>query len=128
MKHLILGFAALALAGCASNGGPTLAHGKPVEHWLQALHEPDAKVRKRAADVLGNVGAVDPAVVPALAVAVQDRDRNVREAAAVALLKMGPAARDATAALSTASRDSDPRVRTVAVRALEGLKASNHSP
>jgi HEAT repeat protein len=124
MKHMILGLAALALAGCTSHGGPTMAHGKPVEQWLQALREPDAKVRKRAADVLGNVGAVDPAVVPALATAVQDRDRNVREAAAVALLKMGPAARDAAAALNTASRDSDPRVRTVAIRALEGLKAS----
>ena len=86
------------LSGCGQSA-PTLAHGQPVEHWVRALRDPDAKVRKRAADVLGNVGAADATVVPALAGAVKDSDRAVREATVLALLKMGPAARDALPAL-----------------------------
>ena len=112
----------IALAGCSSQAGPTLAHGKPIEHWVAALRDRDAKVRKRAADVMGNVGAADPAVVPALAGAIKDRDRSVREAVVLALLKIGPAARDATAALEGATRDSDPKVRSHASRALEKLR------
>jgi HEAT repeat protein len=76
-----------------------MAHGKPVAHWVQALQDPSATVRKKAVNVLGNVGAVDPAVVPALARALKDRDVGVRRAAVLALLKIGPAARDVVPAL-----------------------------
>jgi HEAT repeat protein len=115
--------AVLILSGC-SQSGPTLAHGQPVEHWVRALRDPDAKVRKRAADVLGNVGAADATVVPALATALKDQDRVVREATVLALLKMGSAAKDAAPALVEASKDSDARVRSYAAKALEKIQAS----
>jgi len=125
MQLRLIAFAAavLILSGC-SQPGPTLAHGQPVDHWVQALRDPDAKVRKRAADVLGNVGAADATVVPALAAALKDQDRGVREATVLALLKMGPAAKDAAPALVEASKDSDARVRSYAAKALEKLRAA----
>jgi HEAT repeat protein len=121
MRQLILAISLLALAGCGGPPAPTLAHGKPVEHWVQALRDPDAKVRKRAADVLGNVGAADATVVPALATALKDRDRGVREASVLALLKIGPAAKEAAPALALASKDADAKVRAYATQALEKL-------
>ena len=122
LRLIALAATVLALSGC-SQPAPTMAHGKPVAHWVQALRDPDLKVRKRAADVLGNVGAADATVVPALAGAVKDQDRAVREATVLALLKMGGAARDAMPALVEASKDSDARVRSYAARALEKLRA-----
>jgi HEAT repeat protein len=124
MRHTILATGLIALTGCASQSGPTMAHGKPIEHWVQSLQAPDAKLRKRAADVMGNVGAADPAVVPALAGALKDRDRSVREAAALALLKIGPSARDAAPALEAAQHDPEPNVRTFAARALDRIRAA----
>ena len=124
MRQTILALSALWLAGCGGPTGPMLAHGKPVEHWVQALRDPDAKLRKRAADVLGNIGAADPAVVPALAGAVQDGDRAVRQAAVLALLKMGPDARPATPALRAACKDGDATVRSYATKALAKIEAS----
>jgi HEAT repeat protein len=122
MHRWIIGFSMLLLAGCASHSEPTLAHGQPTEHWVQALKDPDPRVRKRAADVLGNVCATEPAAVAALSVAVTDRDRNVREAVVQALVKVGPAAKDAEGALTVASRDSDARVRSLAAKGLERLR------
>ena len=122
MKLLIVGLALLTVTGCGGQRGPLMAHGKPIDAWVQSLHDPDAKARKRAAEVLGNVGAADASVLPALAAAVKDRDRAVREAAVVALLKIGPAARDAAPALSEASNDADAKVRTYAVKALENIR------
>jgi len=107
----------LLYCGCGSPA-PTLAHGKPVGDWVQALQDPNVRVRKKAAAVLGNVGAVDPAVVPALAGALKDRDAGVRGEAAQALLKIGPNAREAEAALAEAQQDCDPKVRAFAVQAL----------
>jgi HEAT repeat protein len=107
--------------GCHKEG-PTLAHGKPVGEWVAALHDPDARARKKAAGVLGNVGAIDPAVVPALAGAVRDGDATVRAEAVLALAKIGPAARDAEAALTAAQKDPNPTVRQYANKALERVR------
>ena len=122
MRSMMAALVLTTLAGCTSQSGPTRAHGKPIEEWVQALQSPDAKQRKKAADVMGNVGATDPAVVPALAGALKDRDRSVREAAAVALLKIGPAASEATPALEAARQDPDAKVRDYAARALEKMR------
>lgn len=108
-------------AGC-HKAEPTLAHGKPVGEWVAALRDPDARARKKAAGVLGNVGAIDPAVVPALAEAVRDRDPAVRAEAVLALSKIGPPARDAEAALSEARKDPNPTVRQYASKALERVR------
>jgi HEAT repeat protein len=121
MKHVLLAALLILAAGCA-RPQPTLAHGKPASYWVEALQHADARERRKAAEVLGNVGAVDPAVVPALAGAVRDRDLAVRGAAVLALLKMGPAAQDAAPALREAAKDRDPHVRANAVKALEKIQ------
>jgi HEAT repeat protein len=117
MRGLLLTGMLLVPLGC-SPAAPTLAHGKPVTHWLEELRQPDALQRKKAVQVLGNVGPANPAVVPALTSAVKDRDAGVRGEAVLALLKMGPAARDAAAVLREAEKDRDPRIRANAAKAL----------
>jgi HEAT repeat protein len=119
---LVLATGSLALVSGCGNPGPLLAHGKPVRDWVQALHDPDARVRKKAATVLGNVGAVDPAVVPALAAALKDPDAGVRSEVGLALVKIGPAAEEASPALAEAQTDRDPRVRTYAAQALQRIR------
>jgi HEAT repeat protein len=104
---------------------PTVAHGKPLPEWVEALHSPDARTRKKAAAVLGKIGAVDPAVVPALTEAMHDRDPAVRAEAALALMKMGPAAHDAAPALAEAQKDAHPTVRRYAARALERIRGDS---
>ena len=116
---LTVGF--VVLAGGCGTPAPMMAHGKPLGDWVQALHDPDTRVRKKAATVLGNVGAVDPAVVPALAAALKDRDVGVRSEAVLALLKIGPAAQDAGPALVEAQADRDPKVRSYAAQALQRI-------
>jgi HEAT repeat protein len=120
---LVLAVLPAGLVGGCSKTPPTLAGGKPVGHWVQALQDPDARVRKRAAFRLGNVGPADPAAFPALVGALEDRDAGVRREAILALLKFGPAAKEAAGALSERERhDRDARVRAYAAKALEKLR------
>jgi HEAT repeat protein len=116
-----VGLAALS-AGCGKEQVPT-AGGHTLDHWVQVAQSADARMRKRALLKLGNAGASDPAVVPALIAALRDRDPGVRAEAALALLKIGPAAREAVPALTAAQKDRDARVRTFAARALEKVQA-----
>jgi HEAT repeat protein len=122
MRRVLVLLLILLTVGCHKSQ-PPVAHGKPVGEWVAALRDPDAKARRKAAGVLGNVGAVDPAVVPALADAVRDRDPAVRAEAALALMKIGPAARDAAPALAEAQKDANPTVRQYAAKALERVRA-----
>jgi HEAT repeat protein len=78
----------------------------------------------KSAEILGNVGAADPAVLPALVGAMKDRDPDVRAQAALSLLKLGPAARDAEPALVEACQDRDARVREYAMKALAKVRGS----
>ena len=111
------------LAGCAKTQ-PTRLHGKAAGEWIQAAQSADAGKRKKAVEKLGNAGAVDPGIIPALTAALQDRDAEVRLAAASALLKIGPAALDAVPALTEAKKDKDARVREAASKALEKITAT----
>ena len=77
------------LIGCGSQSSTTV-HGKSFEYWLEALHDPDVRIRIKAVESLGNVGAENPATVPALIRALDDREARVRGAAVLALLKIGP--------------------------------------
>jgi HEAT repeat protein len=121
MRHTLgLGLVVL-LAGCGQKPA-TMAHYKPVSHWIKALGSPDAKTRQQAVTILGNVGPADRAVLPALTGAVKDRDAAVRAEAVLALLKMGPRAKDAVAALTEATQDDDPKVRSYAAKALEVIE------
>jgi HEAT repeat protein len=120
MRYVLWAVLALFSGGCGKPR-PTLAHGKPLGAWVEALQDPKADVRKRAAKVLGNIGPVDPAVVPALTGAVGDRDARVRAEAVRALLRLGPAACESIPALREARKDPDARVRGVAAQAGERL-------
>lgn len=111
---------ALLAAGC---GGPTVPtakffSGQPTAHWVQEMKSRDAKVRKHAADVLGNVGTADPDAIPALAAAVKDPDPRVRDAAVLGLSKIGPPAAAALPVLEEATKDGDPVVRQHAAAAV----------
>jgi HEAT repeat protein len=113
---------AIFVIGCGRSE-PVLSGGKPVGYWVEALRGPDAKLRKQAAAKLGNAGAGDAAVLPALREALKDRDAAVRREAILALLKCGPAAGEAVPELAALRQgDRDPRVRSYAARAVEALR------
>jgi HEAT repeat protein len=119
---LLAGLTPTALIGCGKTE-PTLAGGKPVAYWVDALKAPDPRARKEAAFKLGNAGPVEPTVFPAVLAALKDADPQVRAEAVKALVKFGPAARDALPALEEMQqRDKDARVRQHAARALECLR------
>ena len=120
-----IGLFALAL-GCGKSNVTNEKYfsGETVDHWLGEIKNPDAKARKKAADVLGNVGTVDPRAIPALVEAVKDRDAKVRDAAILGLSKIGPPAAAGEAALEAATRDPDPAVRQHATAALERIRGA----
>ena len=109
------------LVGCAKPQ-PITVHGKALEQWVQALQDRDGRVRAKAVEALGNVGAADAAVVPVLVGALKDRDAGVRVAATLALLKIGPAAEEAVPALIDGQNDKDARVREYAAKALARIQ------
>jgi HEAT repeat protein len=110
------------LWGCQKPASLT-THGQPVSYWIEALKEPDAKVRKKAVVALGHAVTVDPAALPALTGAVKDRDTGVRREAVLALLNLGPQARDAAPALTDALKDKDAKVREYASKALARVQS-----
>jgi HEAT repeat protein len=123
MRSVVFICLAVLIAGCGKKE-PLLSHGRPVSHWLQALHDPDPKTRKKAVVALGHVGTADPAAIPAVIEAVKDADPTVRAEAVLALLNLGPAAKDAVPALTEAQNDADPKVRGYAGKALERIQGS----
>ncbi len=123
---LMMLFMCLFGFGCSRSAVPTKKYfgGEPVDHWLEAVKSPDPKTRKKAADVLGNVGPVDPRAIPALMKAVKDRDAKVRDAAVLGLSKIGAPAAAAVAVLEEETKDKDPAVRAHAAAALERIRAA----
>jgi HEAT repeat protein len=113
----------LALSGCGSKP-PATAHGQPISYWVEKIQDADVKTRLQAVKALGNVGAKDAVVVPALSSAVKDKDAEVRAAAILALLRMGSDARAAIPALLDARQDSSAKVRQSAEKALSKIQAS----
>lgn len=84
------------------------------KHLLQALRDPEEKVRHAAAKALGAGGAV--AAVPFMIEWLGDIDPKTKGIAAEALGEIGGA--EATAALTRTLGDADPAVRAKAVKAL----------
>ncbi len=121
---LLLVIPLLFLMGCGSRI-PATVHGKSFEYWLKALHDPDARIRIKAVESLGNVGTDNPATVPALIRALDDREAQVRGAAALALLKIGPEAQEAIPALQKTLQDKDAKVRSYATKALERIEGAS---
>jgi HEAT repeat protein len=124
MRVLVFLVLASAATGCGKPG-PTLAGGKPIEDWVKALQDPDAKTRKIAAMKLGNVGPAHPAAFPALLDALKDRDAGVRCDVILALVKFGPDAKDAAPALDhIRENDANAKVREYAAKALQKIDSS----
>ena len=48
MRRLVLTALLLAAVGGCGRTPPTLAGGKPVSYWLEAVRGPDARLRKTA--------------------------------------------------------------------------------
>ncbi len=119
--HLIWMLAVVVVCGCSKPAVTRERYfgGKTVDTWLAAMSDSDPDSRKKAADVLGNVGPIDSRSIPALTAAVKDEDPRVRDAAVLGLSKMGSIAKSAAAALTDATHDSDPLVRQHAQIALE---------
>ena len=108
--------------GCSSKTGPVLSGGKQVNEWVRILSDPDPKLRQKAVEKLGNVGASDATVVAALCAALKDKNADVRRQAVFALVKCGSPAGNVVESLREVRRqDSDPKVRDYAARALETL-------
>jgi HEAT repeat protein len=124
VKKLVLlaGLTTTALFGCGK-AEPTLAGGKPIAYWVDALKASDPRVRKEAAFKLGNAGPIEPIVFPAVLAALKDADPQVRGEAIRAVVKFGPTAREAVSSLEEMRRqDNDARVRQAAARAVEALR------
>jgi HEAT repeat protein len=116
----------LFVCGCSRSDAPKEKYfsGEPVAHWLEEIKSPDPKKRKKAADVLGNVGPADERSIPALIEAVKDKDAKVRDAAVLGLSKIGPLAASGESALAEATKDQDPTVRTHAATAVEKVRGT----
>jgi HEAT repeat protein len=114
---------AVALCGCRRGDERVLVGGKSIEARLQALRDPNPKIRKEAVEKLGNVGASDAQIVPALRAALQDKDARVRSAAILALVKCGDAAAPTLSALTDLqTKDPDRQVREYAKEAVTALQ------
>ena len=126
MRQASLLMLCLFLCGCRRSDVPTEKYfsGEPVEHWLGEIKSPDPKKRKKAADVLGNVGPADERSIPALIEAVKDKDATVRDAAVLGLSKIGPPAAAGESVLAEATKDKDPTVRTHAATAVERVRGT----
>jgi len=84
-----------------------------------ALADRNLRLRREAAEVLGEIGPQAAAAVPALAKLLKDSRVYLQEEAAEALAKVGPKARPAIPALLVALNDGlSERVRGYAARAL----------
>jgi HEAT repeat protein len=121
MKCWALILLSVATVGCGRSE-PALSGGHSVGYWIEALQNPDAKLRKKAVAKLGNAGPVDAAVYPSLIAALKDADASVRRETILALMKFGPEAREAVPVLTVLQRqDRDEQVRSFAAKALEKL-------
>jgi HEAT repeat protein len=117
MRYFLLITALILVSGCGK-AKPAMAGAK----WAEALHDSDPKQRKRAAFTLGNIGPSDPAGLPALIGALEDKDAGVRREAILALVKFGLEAKSAVPMLAKLRQnDRDAQVRKYAGMALEKL-------
>ncbi len=123
MRPVLAAIMLLSLAGC-NTGPPPPNTAARVRHWLETLHNPDAKLRQEAAFKLGNLGLTDPApVVSALSAALKDEAASVRREAILALVKCGAEAKHAVSRLAEIERtDDDLTVRDYAAKALNKLR------
>ena len=97
---------------------------------IEALRDPNPRVRAAAARGLGEVGpeaAREKAAVEALIVGLDDRDPSVRRACASTLGRLGPAAASAAGPLRRATRDGDRGVSAHALVAVQAIEAGTRT-
>eukprot|EP00927_Polykrikos_kofoidii_P074186 TRINITY_DN70163_c0_g1_i1.p1 TRINITY_DN70163_c0_g1~~TRINITY_DN70163_c0_g1_i1.p1 ORF type:complete len:457 (+),score=77.12 TRINITY_DN70163_c0_g1_i1:104-1474(+) len=99
---------------------------------IGCLDDPDPRVRRASADVIGHIGVTDGvdgsgAIIARLVALFHDVDVSVRTAAATALGRVGRSGVEASTALV---EDADVEVAVLALRALEaaGPAAAAHAP
>jgi HEAT repeat protein len=122
MRLVFIAILAVGIFGC---GKPKtmLAGGKPVSYWVQAVCDPDPRLRKQAVFKLGNVGPTQAEALPAVTKALKDQDAAVRREAILALLKFGADAKAAAPILAELrNNDRDAQVRKYAALALDKLR------
>jgi HEAT repeat protein len=84
----------------------------------EALKDPDATVRREAAEAIGRLGPAAIPAIPAVVAALTDPDSKVRVHAAVALKDIDPADATLLRPLTAALKDPDVDVRKSAIAAL----------
>jgi HEAT repeat protein len=112
--------ALLTVSGCdQEERGPLLAGGREVSSWVAELHDKKPQTRRQAVLKLGNVGESDPAVVEALAEALDDTNAQVRRAAIQAIAKLTkPSDKILTQLKLMVENDRDTVVRDYAKKAV----------
>ena len=112
----------VSLAGCYQTS-PDPAPQVTVETLQRLLRDPDAVVRRTAAEALGKIG--DPQVVPDLVQALGDHAAPVREASVWSLSGLGPLNSSIRGRIAGLLVDSSPSVRSAAAQTLASLDVSN---
>jgi HEAT repeat protein len=88
---------------------------------LDALADPDSRVKELVANAVGDLGAAGAPAVPALIGLLGSPNEGERNTAIIGLTGIGPAARAALPALRIALSDSSANVRKFAQRAIERI-------
>lgn len=105
-----------------SPSGPRLDYRSCLDALIEALADPDPRVRQLAAQALGALGPAAARAVPALVRLLEDRDdEGSRNTACIGLAGIGPAAADALPALRKALDDPSRDVRRFARLAIEKI-------
>jgi len=115
---LLLSLWFVSLAGCYQTS-PNPAPQDTVDSLLRLLHDPDAVVRRTAAEALGKIG--NPQVVPELVLALGDHAPIVREASVWSLGGLGPFNTSTRGRIAELLVDPSPSVRTAAAQTLASL-------
>jgi HEAT repeat protein len=110
----------LPAAHALSKAGPPA-----VPRLIDALHDRDTAVRRRACWVFAEIWPLPLEAISPLGAALRDDDPEVRRRAADALRRFGPKAASQTLALRSALDDPDPNVRFGAARALGEVEGRN---
>jgi HEAT repeat protein len=95
--------------------------GKVTQYYVQALRDPDRRIRSLAASARGAFGANPVIGVPALARALHDKHIDVSTAAVITLGALGSSAKEAVPALIEIIKHGDKRLRERAINTLGAI-------
>jgi HEAT repeat protein len=93
-----------------------------LDSLVQALRDPDQRVKELSAQTVGVIGPAAAVAVPELVRLLADPAERLRNTACIGLAGIGPAARDALPALRKALADSRPDVRQFAQSAIDKIE------